>query len=133
MEHLLKVYQVPEIKRHHKYLVFHQFRVLLHHAEDASRQFGQSCRFGRHIQSAAAHSDQIPQTRAQRLGQRFRFSVFMVGDISFGSVIGCRDVLPVRFRRLFVKLNWFQGLPIDISFLVAFMLISLVSQLLILC
>ena len=34
-------------------------------------------------------------------------------------------------RRLFVKMNWFQGLPIDISFLVTFMLISLVSQILI--
>lgn len=39
-------------------------------------------------------------------------------------------IYPVR--QLFVKLNWFQGLPIDISFLVTFMLISLVSQLLIL-
>lgn len=35
-------------------------------------------------------------------------------------------------RQLFVKMNWFQGLPIDISFLVTFMLISLVSQILIL-
>ena len=27
-------------------------------------------------------------------------------------------------RVLFVKLNWFQGMPIDISFLVAYLLIS---------
>ena len=35
-------------------------------------------------------------------------------------------------RQLFIKLNWFQGLPIDISFLVTFILISTVSQLLVL-
>ena len=34
-------------------------------------------------------------------------------------------------RQLFVKLNWFQGLPIDISFLVTFILLSLVSQILV--
>ena len=46
---------------------------------------------------------------------------------------GITEPIIYPIRRLFVKLNWFQGLPIDISFLVAFMLISLVSQLLILC
>ncbi|MBE6577591.1 MAG: YggT family protein [Ruminococcaceae bacterium] len=29
-------------------------------------------------------------------------------------------------RVLFIKMNWFQGLPIDISFLVAYILISVV-------
>ncbi len=29
-------------------------------------------------------------------------------------------------RVLFIKLNWFQGFPIDISFLVAYILISVV-------
>lgn len=35
-------------------------------------------------------------------------------------------------RQLFIKFNWFQGMPIDISFLVTFMLISFLSQFLIL-
>ena len=38
-------------------------------------------------------------------------------------------VVPVRW--LFEKLNWFSGLPIDISFLVSYMLISLLLTLLI--
>ena len=29
-------------------------------------------------------------------------------------------------RALFVKMNWFQGMPIDISFLISYMLISAV-------
>ena len=33
-------------------------------------------------------------------------------------------------RQLFVKLNWFQGLPIDISFTVSFLLISIVLTML---
>ena len=33
-------------------------------------------------------------------------------------------------RALFVKLNWFQGLPIDVSFFVSFLLISTVVTLL---
>ncbi len=37
-------------------------------------------------------------------------------------------VAPVR--RLFERLNWFQNLPIDISFLVAYLLLTLVSSLL---
>lgn len=37
-------------------------------------------------------------------------------------------VAPVR--RLFERLNWFQNLPIDISFLVAYLLLMLVSSLL---
>ena len=37
-------------------------------------------------------------------------------------------IYPVRL--LFEKLNWFQNLPIDISFLVAYLLLTLVSSLL---
>jgi uncharacterized protein YggT (Ycf19 family) len=32
-------------------------------------------------------------------------------------------IMPVR--RLFEKLNWFQGLPVDISFFVTYLLLSL--------
>ncbi|MGM9682349.1 MAG: YggT family protein, partial [Eubacteriales bacterium] len=37
-------------------------------------------------------------------------------------------IYPVR--ALFEKMNWFQNLPIDISFLVAYILISVISMLL---
>ena len=37
-------------------------------------------------------------------------------------------IYPVRL--LFEKMNWFQGLPIDISFLVSYMLISIVLMIL---
>ena len=33
-------------------------------------------------------------------------------------------------RRLFERLGWFQGLPIDISFMVAYLLISVITILL---
>ena len=39
---------------------------------------------------------------------------------------------PIIFpiRRLFEKMNWFQGLPIDVSFFVTFLLLSVVLLLL---
>ena len=37
-------------------------------------------------------------------------------------------IAPVR--TLFVKMNWFQGLPIDISFLVSYILISVACTIL---
>ena len=58
------------------------------------------------------------------------FPIFENKIVDFLYAITEPFIYPVR--QLFVKLNWFQGLPIDISFLVTFMLISLVSQLLIL-
>ena len=58
------------------------------------------------------------------------FPIFENKFVDFLYAITEPFIYPVR--QLFVKLNWFQGLPIDISFLVTFMLISLVSQLLIL-
>ena len=36
----------------------------------------------------------------------------------------------VPIRMLFQKMNWFQNLPIDISFMVAYLLLSLISFLL---
>ena len=36
----------------------------------------------------------------------------------------------VPIRMLFQKMNWFQNLPIDISFMVAYLLLSLISMLL---
>ena len=33
-------------------------------------------------------------------------------------------------RRLFERLGWFQGIPIDISFMVSYLLLSLVTMLL---
>ena len=58
------------------------------------------------------------------------FPIFENKIVDFLYAITEPFIYPVR--QLFVKMNWFQGLPIDISFLVTFMLISLVSQLLIL-
>ena len=37
-------------------------------------------------------------------------------------------IYPIRV--LFIKMNWFQGLPIDISFLVSYILISVVLMIL---
>ena len=37
-------------------------------------------------------------------------------------------ILPVR--KLFERLNWFQGLPIDVSFFITYLLLSLVLVLL---
>ena len=37
-------------------------------------------------------------------------------------------IAPVR--TLFVKMNWFQGLPIDLSFLISYVLISIVCTIL---
>ena len=36
----------------------------------------------------------------------------------------------VPIRMLFQRLNWFQNLPIDISFMVAYLLLSVISMLL---
>ncbi len=37
-------------------------------------------------------------------------------------------IIPIR--ELFRKLNWFQGIPIDISFLATYILLSIISTLL---
>jgi len=58
------------------------------------------------------------------------FPMFENGFVDF--LYGITEPFIYPIRQLFIKLNWFQGLPIDISFLVSFMLISLVSQILIL-
>ena len=43
---------------------------------------------------------------------------------------GITEPFIIPIRSLFQKMNWFQNLPIDISFLVTYLLISLVSMLL---
>lgn len=46
-----------------------------------------------------------------------RFSQFLVG---------ITEPIVYPIRKLFQKLNWFQDIPLDMSFMAAFMLISIV-------
>ncbi|MBQ2308770.1 MAG: YggT family protein [Clostridia bacterium] len=40
------------------------------------------------------------------------------------------EPLIIPIRKLFEKFNWFQGLPIDISFFVTYLLLSIITLLL---
>ena len=40
------------------------------------------------------------------------------------------ELLIIPIRKLFEKFNWFQGLPIDISFFVTYLLLSIITLLL---
>ena len=43
---------------------------------------------------------------------------------------GITEPFIVPIRALFQRLNWFQSLPIDVSFMVAYLLLSIISMLL---
>ena len=40
------------------------------------------------------------------------------------------EPLIIPIRKLFEKFNWFQGLPIDISFFVTYLLLSIITLIL---